>query len=354
MPNILYASLAEANDKPVEILRIGNFTDSTGQNVEITGDDLDAFIANFDAGKAGQDVPIDINHDREEAGGWLVRLERKGNKLLGFVDWNELGTQLVGDKVYRYLSATIDLAGKFLRSVSLVNFPAIKGLKPVELSEGSIAFDQQGFFETIREILTSIVSDTQEEITLSNNSDNLQADLVEEEKTMDEKELAKLTEKIRNEEEQRAKVTFAASAAKEAELREQIRAEIKETVEAELREKFERRQGFVEFAEKMCNGNEAGLSVKPEDIVSLLDKQVDDDAVETLKTLLSAKIASFKEIGSNGDGKKELPVLHTAALKEVLTGQMTVQELINCKAVDGTMADYDLSALSAEQIGATL
>jgi len=462
MPNILFALLAEANDKPVEILRTGTFIDSGGQEVMITDADLDAFVANFKAGKAGQEVPIDIDHERGEAGGWLVKLERQGSKLLGFVNWNELGEKLVGDEVYKYLSAWVDLQGKFLKSVSLVNFPAIKGLKTIELSEGSVTFQQQGFFDAIREMVQDIVkrdkrdkpgtnylsadgsgpvsrftitntdtpigintdtpsvklslsnfadgetgtvkisqlfkfgmskffnntvnnlglsghisTDEQKEITDQLNAlidqmklgdagdrevpsmnffpqDGFFNERIEEDKPMDKKELAELTERIRAEEQAKAEVNFAEHAAKEAELREKIRSDVEAEVKADLKEKFERRQGFVEFAEKICKGDEAGLSVKPDEIVSLLEQQTEDKAVDALKVILSAKVASFKEIGSNGNGRDKLPALPNLALKEVLTGDMTVQQLFDCSAVDGVMADYDLSALSAKQVGMTL
>jgi hypothetical protein len=42
---------------------------------------------------------------------------------------------LIDDQAYRYLSASIDVGPWVLRSVSLVNFPAVKGLQPVALRE---------------------------------------------------------------------------------------------------------------------------------------------------------------------------------------------------------------------------
>jgi phage I-like protein len=80
-------------------------------------------------------VPIDILHRREEAAGWVRSVYQQDGKLFAVPEWNNLGKQLVGDKMYRYLSATIDLARNVLRSISLVNFPAVKGLRPVELAE---------------------------------------------------------------------------------------------------------------------------------------------------------------------------------------------------------------------------
>jgi len=131
---------AEANEAgtPVEVLRTGDFVDRHGKEVTVVDEDLDTFVASFEAGLAEQEVPIDVNHERAEAAGWVRKVWRDGDRLLASVDWNDVGRKLVGDKVYRYLSATIDLAKKVIKSVSLVNFPAVKGLQPVELGESGV------------------------------------------------------------------------------------------------------------------------------------------------------------------------------------------------------------------------
>jgi hypothetical protein len=136
-------ALAEGTDaRPVEFLRIGVFTDANGKTVEIDQAKLDALVATFETGEAGQDVPIDILHRREEAAGWVRSVYQQDGKLFAVPEWNNLGKQLVGDKMYRYLSATIDLARNVLKSISLVNFPAVKGLRPVELAEIACDFAQ--------------------------------------------------------------------------------------------------------------------------------------------------------------------------------------------------------------------
>jgi cation transport regulator ChaB len=119
----------------VEVARVGEYVDANGKNISITVERLDDMVRNFEAQAAGQDVPIDVQHEKREAGGWLKRLWRDGKLLMAEVSWNRLGSQLVGDRVYRYLSASIAMPDWVLRSISLVNFPAIKGLAPVQLSE---------------------------------------------------------------------------------------------------------------------------------------------------------------------------------------------------------------------------
>lgn len=154
----IFTELAEGT-QPVEVLRVGTFRERNGRIVEITDADLDAFVANFDAGTAGQDVPVDVLHERAEAAGWVKRLFRDGQKLLAEIDWNEMGKQLVGDKVYRYLSATIDQGQKLIKSISLVNFPAVKGLQPVELGEGIFMLQSEpGLLERLIEVIRSVFS----------------------------------------------------------------------------------------------------------------------------------------------------------------------------------------------------
>lgn len=153
--DFLFAELAEG--KPVEVLRVGVFRDRNGREVEIAEEDLETFVANFEAGTAGQEVPLDVNHEKQEAAGWVRRLWREGSKLLAEVDWNELGQRLVGEQIYRYLSATIDLSRKVIKSISLVNFPAVKGLQPVELGEGVYGLQAEpGLIERIVEAVRAV------------------------------------------------------------------------------------------------------------------------------------------------------------------------------------------------------
>lgn len=134
MSVVAFGALVEFSDAPIEVLRIGKFVDSRGKSVAISESDLDDFVANFEAGAAGQDVPFDIDHAMGEAAGWLRGLRREGALLLATPEWNDLGRDLIGRKIYRYISATIDMAKKVIVSLSLVNFPAVKGLQPVALS----------------------------------------------------------------------------------------------------------------------------------------------------------------------------------------------------------------------------
>lgn len=118
----------------IEAIRTGQFTDMNGTPITIDIALLDALVENFANNKAGQEIPIDLNHERKEAAGWLLGVRRLNNSLFVAPNWNDLGLSMVHSKQYRYVSCTIDLVEKYLLSVSLTNFPAVNNMRPIELS----------------------------------------------------------------------------------------------------------------------------------------------------------------------------------------------------------------------------
>lgn len=379
--------------KPIEVLRIGIFTDRNGREVKITEADLEAFVSNFEAGEAGQDVPLDINHEKQAAAGWIKRVWVDGQKLLAEPEWNSIGQDLIGNKIYRYLSATIDMAKKVIKAVSLVNFPAVKGLKPVELSEGVYYFADgtpgsvrigQFIAGHIHKIVTQISDDlflsgflsTDERKQFSNalgdaleslenglgdakerlirsmdwfrspKPDMAEGEFIEntqqEENIMSEEERAKLKAELRQE--------LEAELAQQQKTRAELREEVRQDVEAELREKFTRRQGLIEFANEICGG-EFGLSTPPDDLVELLEN-IPVDQLEKMKAILKAKVVEFGERGSSQDGKpKGGAKLPEYAIRDVKAGDFTVAYLFEKNVLAGKPGDYDLSEFSEEQRG---
>lgn len=356
----LFVELAEG--KEVEVLRVGEFVDMHGKEVTISAEDLDTFVTNFEAGASGQDVPIDVDHERKEAAGWIKALSRAGDKLVAVPDWNELGKKLVGEKVYRYLSATIDLASKVIKSVSLVNFPAVKGLQPVELSEGVYTMKMDGLLERIIAAVMAAFKGGEEEVIeegteeapdetsgLSKGggddlSDDQDQDL--EVNRMDPKKEAELREKLREE--------ILADMAKEqstrAELKEEIRSEVEAEFKAELTATYERRKELVEFAAEVCGG-EAGLSEKPEDVVAFLES-VPEDQVELAQRMLKAKVVEFGERGSTGAGndKKKLDGPYATQLRAWQQKGQSVAEFFELNEdILGQADEYDLSEFEKKE-----
>jgi hypothetical protein len=376
-----FCFVALGEGRPVEILRTGEFTDRNGRTVTVSVEDLDAYVANFSAGAAGQDVPFDIDHERAEAAGWLRALWREGERLLGLPDWNAVGEGLVRDRVYRYLSATIDMVGKVIKSVSLVNFPAVKGLAPLELSEGVYtnqpglvslsaylqAMIHQNFtIETDRMAMSGMVDPEQRKALSHAIGQALEAfsgAIGDVGNTMipaaewwyssyeeGENDMG-ITPKVKNPNTQDAalrtklrqelEAELAAEKQREAELWESVRKE----VEVEMAAKFARRQALTEFATALCSGERA-LSTPPDQVVAFLEA-LPENQVETAKTMLQARIVSLKELGSDGKGnlvdKGTLKPLPDEFLTPLRAGTLKLADLQDPIAGLGDLAQYDLS-----------
>jgi hypothetical protein len=384
----------------IEVLRIGQFTDRNGKRVTIVGEDLDAYVTAFEENAAGQEIPVDIDHEFGEAAGWLRGMRRAGEVLEALPEWNELGRQLVGDRVYRYISATIDLAAKIIKSVSLVNFPAVKGLAPVELSEGVMLVGRRTvrlgdwLQARIHKAFTMIADDiaaagfvtVEQRIELSGAIGSALEAFAANTGAAGEVEIevpepefvfymerfsreggdAEAAEPERVEEEgaRRAPVQKkmeGGTMTKEelAELREQIRQEelarlqdreaelaeerrrIRGELEVELRAQFERRQELTQFAEEITSG-ERGLSATAAEVVAALE-DLDGEQLAGVQALLRSKVVEFGERGSGREGtagRLELPAEYAARLA---SGDWTLADLANPVLELGELGRYDLS-----------
>ena len=379
----------EEGAKAVEVLRPGTFKDRNGQVVEIAEEDLDAFVANFEAGTAGQDVPVDVLHERAEAAGWVKRIFREGETLLAEIDWNELGTQLVGDKVYRYLSATIDMGKKLIKSISLVNFPAVKGLAAVELAEGVYGLEEtrsisvsdylqaqihRSFTVMADDLAASGQLTVEERIELSgaigealeafrSNLGEAGAKMLQvkvegptvwfeeraesddkENGTMTEAELQELREQIRKE--------IEAEMAEEQKTRVELTEQVRKEVEAELEERFAERQKLVEFAAEVCGREGLALSVKPDEMVEALEGIPAGAERERVMEILKAPIIDLGERGSGREGaggKKKLEEPYAGQLRDWLAAECELEEWFKLNEdLVGAADEYELSAFEKE------
>jgi hypothetical protein len=330
---------------PAEFLRVGTFTDMHGNVVEITPELLGALVANFDAGAAGQEVPIDVGHEKAEAAGWVKDLRREGDRLVAVPDWTSLGRELVGERLYRYMSATIDLARKVLKSISLTNFPAVKGLRPVELSEGVYTLAaREGLLERVLNAIRAAFGE--EEVDGDDAGEAGGGDAEGGETFTEQQEDAMSKQEMRERIRAELLAEMADEAATQAELREQIRDELR----AEMAEEAKRRAELRAFADEICGG-EAGLSTPPEELVELM-AAMPQEQVPALQQVLRAKVVNFSEPGSSQDGQAE----EQAALPEPVAklaatwvdGGGALSEFFEINAdVLGAMEDYDLSAFDA-------
>jgi phage I-like protein len=135
-------SLAAGEASWIQIAKVGSYSDPRYGKFSITPKDFSKWIANFNSlnkvdGRLG--LPIDVDHRPEtqgntEAAGWLTDLQIRagGTELWAKAEWNDLGTELVRNRRYAYISPSYvanykDETGKehgtALLGVALTNRP---------------------------------------------------------------------------------------------------------------------------------------------------------------------------------------------------------------------------------------
>lgn len=346
-----FVLLADMNASTVEFLRIGTFVDARGKKVEINDERLQALIANFEQGAAGQEVPIDILHKREEAAGWVQGIQRVGDKLIASVAWNDLGARLVADKVYRYLSATIDLTRNVLRSISLVNFPAVKGLAPVELAEADF-FVALNSAETVppTQLLdtpdhTAVVVELTSEVL--DMTDEIKTEVVAAPVTAVQPTPAPAQTMLSENE-----LTG---------LRKQMEAEIKATLLSEfnkleqekarmmteLMEQVREERSTAEFSQHVTSDGRNALPFTADEVKDLLanlPKQHRAAVKDALQRIYDNGTVDFTERGTaKGGAPKRIAPDLAQALRNFIRSGGTVATFFEANTELGAMKDYDLA-----------
>lgn len=351
--------------KPIEVLRTGEFVDGNGRDVTITQQDLDLFVENFKAGAAGQEIPIDIDHEMAQAAGWLLNMERVNDILTALPEWNELGKELVGKKIYRYISATIDMAKKVILTISLVNLPAVKGLKPVELSDPLAADQPQNgeapgeririytLFQETQMSTTVAATDVAQDNNAQTNSQV--AELAQgntgqpvtqaEQNTTEVVALSQPVIEAMRAQMQAEMTKFTAALNDElAKLGQQRTALLAETV-AQLREE----QQVTELSMNLTSNGKNSLPTTPGELQTLLlsiPKPHRESVIALLKAIKANGLVDFGEVGTS-EGKKptgkKLDESMTAFLETFKKTGGTVEDFfrLNADAL-GPMEDYTL------------
>jgi cation transport regulator ChaB len=346
----------------VEIACVGDYTDAHGKDVSITEERIDRMVANFEANAAGQDIPIDVMHEKREAGGWLQRVWRDGKKFMGEVSWNGMGKRLVGDKVYRYLSASIAMPTWVLRSVSLVNFPAIKGLAPVELSEWLLSQSIPNVSQEVPKVTKGDPpAGPRAAHTASQNARQRGGAKTGGSNMADEKDL-------QEQETQTAQPASAPDVASLAEfqaalqkakddavsaLSEQIVSELaqkREEMLANLREEMADERALSEFVMGATAKGEHALPVRPDDLTAVLrelPKPQRTKVMDLLRQVAQAGTVDMREIGTSakGDDKRQLEPEMVSALRSFVNTGGSPELFFKANPELGKLADYDLTEL---------
>lgn len=150
--HILYVDLSDLiPGKPFDGLMAGNFVDMRGREVEIDAEDLPEYVANTRdlirknvEGRGLDGLPIDAKlHDKGDAAGWIVDVLLEDDVLRIIPKWTDLGVEKIRKGIQRLFSATIDTANKVILGGTLTNWPAIKGLRAIELSSGTYILQEE-------------------------------------------------------------------------------------------------------------------------------------------------------------------------------------------------------------------
>jgi cation transport regulator ChaB len=339
------AETASERISTVEVARVGTYMDAHGQEVQITEDALDSMVRNFEKGTAGQDVPVDVMHEKREAGGWLKRLWRKGKLLMAEVSWNGLGAQLVSDKVYRYLSASIALPDWVLRSVSLVNFPAIKGLTPVELSEWLLAQP----YATAHTRGGPRAGDSRSTARQRKERDGGNS-MADEEKDLREQDVdaGQAADRL-------AEFQAALEAGKDriiAEMMEKITAELatkREEMLAQLAEQMADERELSEFVVDATAKGAHTLPVKPDELTAALrelPRPQRKQWMELLNKVAQAGTVDMRELGTAAekkDDKRRLESDVARVAKQFVAGGGKIETFFQANPELGDPASYDLA-----------
>jgi phage I-like protein len=144
----------------IEVLTEGYWEHPEYGAIEITPEDIDKFVQNFDAKTRKIDIAVDQEHKPDlGAAGWFRELrkvvENGVTKLKAKIEWTAMGMDLLSKGIYKYFSPefdfeyedfeTHDTFENVLLGGALTNRPYFKSLAPVQLSENVfISLDKKG------------------------------------------------------------------------------------------------------------------------------------------------------------------------------------------------------------------
>jgi len=138
----------------IEVLTEGLWEHELYGEIEITPEDINLFVENFNNKARKIDIAVDQEHNPElGAAGWFKQLEKvveEGvTKLKAVVEWTEMGADLLSKGIYKYFSPEFDFEYEdyetheqfenVLLGGGLTNRPYFKSLAPVQLSENVFA-----------------------------------------------------------------------------------------------------------------------------------------------------------------------------------------------------------------------
>jgi len=121
-------------DEWIEVARVGKYKEG-----DLSASFLSEVVKNYNTSYFT--APITLNHKEDgETFGRIAEIKLIGDSLFAkFSDVRDELIEMIRNKTYTERSAEfykdLDKKGAYLRAVSFVPFPAIKGMKPIKLKE---------------------------------------------------------------------------------------------------------------------------------------------------------------------------------------------------------------------------
>ena len=143
MPSI---ELNEGLPYIIEIAKVAKGYHPRYGEIELTQDNLESFVKNFDSGVTTTGLAVNEDHKKNEAFGWFkeVFLSYDKQTLFANIQWNTKGNHALSEKEYRYFSPEFNFNyvheltqvehGATLVGGALTNYPFLKMNALVELN----------------------------------------------------------------------------------------------------------------------------------------------------------------------------------------------------------------------------
>lgn len=278
-----FDNLQKNNISSVEILRVG--TIHAAKNLKITMPMLVEMLQNFNNNSLGQQIPVNSEHDRTIAFGWIKSLYISGESLFATIEWTTKGVEMICEELYKYVSIEFyekrinPKDGKEIRNqfvaIALTNVPAMKDQAPLMLSEikasentknSNIILTNNNMFE---KLLLNLLGKTDLSESDYNLAVTLHETLPEEDKTAFAEKMGELKTKL-------SEVLAKEKAEKEAEAKEKDK---KETLSEDQVSKIQLAEKVAMLEKEVAEKNELA------ERVALLE-------AEKTKTALSEKVDS--------------------------------------------------------------
>lgn len=311
-----FEAFTHSEDRPA-----GVFVDMSGNEVRIAREDLEPIVANTRAllaqSSAGLPIDGDQDHDKGRAYGWIKGVELSGDVVTLTPEWTDLGVEAIGKKIKQFFSVTLDLVKKCITGGSLTNWPAITGLKPIELSSSTeVNMDEETINMIVERVLAALDARA-EEMAKKKEADNTPAPVA----------------------------MSAAPQMTEAQFAQRVQAETARGIA-----EYERRRGLADFAATIASRSALDGGTLAQALIALPPEQA-----ETWRAILDTTASvDFSRIGHNKRAQAQKRALPDYVLADLRAGKIALTDLASPTmrgVLEAPLEEYDTAEFSAANGG---